>query len=126
MSTAKTDNKAAKFHPNPGAASILDEVKELLEERGNKYGPAREHFFRTCCLLQVVFSEEHLTRMRDRADEGAFPFTPFDWALIMICDKLARLSNPRQIDSDGHGDTLDDIIGYAALARDIYAEDHEA
>ena len=113
-------------HPNPAAADILDEVKELLQQRGNKYGPAREHFFRTCSLLQVVFSEEHFKRMADRAEEGAFPITPFDWALIMICDKLARLSNPRQMRSDDHGDTLDDIIGYAALARDIYAEDHEA
>ena len=118
--------KPQDLHPNPAAADILDEVKELLRQRGNKYGPAREHFFRTCSLLQVVFSEEHFKRMADRAEEGAFPITPFDWALIMICDKLARLSNPRQMESDDHGDTLDDIIGYTALARDIYAEDHEA
>ena len=126
MSNTKTQNKPPKFHPNPGAAGCLDQIKELLQERGEKYGPAREHFFRTCCLLQVIFSEDHFKRMADRAQEGAFPITPFDWALIMICDKLARLSNPRQMESDDHGDTLDDIIGYAALARDIYAEDHEA
>lgn len=109
-------------HPNPSAADFLDEVKELLRERGNKYGPAQEHFQRTCSLLQIVFSEEHFKRMADRAVEGSFPITPFEWALIMVCDKLARLSNPRQMGSDDHADTLEDIIGYAALARAIYAD----
>lgn len=121
-----TQKKPPSLHPNPSAADFLDEVKELLRERGNKYGPAREHFCRTCSLLQVVFSEEHFRRMADRAQEGAFPITPFDWAIIMVCDKLARLSNPRQMNSADHSDTLEDIIGYTALARDLYAEDHEA
>ena len=117
-----TQKKSPTPHPNPSAADFLDEVKELLRERGHKYGPAREHFSRTCSLLQVVFSEEHFKRMADRAVEGAFPITPFDWAIIMVCDKLARLSNPHQMNSSDHADTLEDIIGYTALARDLYEE----
>jgi hypothetical protein len=112
-----------KSHPNPGACYVLEEVKKLLLERGTKYGPASEHFHRTCCLLEIIFPTEKLKIMLNRAEEGALAFKRSDWALIMICDKLARLSNPKTLESNDHTDTMDDIIGYAALMRDLYEEE---
>lgn len=112
-------------HPNPGACFVLDNIKDILLERGSQYGPATEHFSRTCRILDVVFPPEKLRSMLKHSDNGGLSFSTEDWALIMICDKLARLSNPKTINQDVHGDTIDDIIGYAALLRDLYDKANE-
>lgn len=115
-----------QFHPNPGACHVLDEIKDVLMERGSQYGPATEHFHRTCCLLDVMFPPEKLKNMLTRSEDGCLAFKRSDWALIMICDKLARYANPKSYGSDAHIDTIDDIIGYAALMRDLYETESEA
>lgn len=76
-------------------------MSDLTRERGAVYGHPREHFKRTCLLLAIVFGDKPMCDL-----------TPKDWAVVMMCDKLARLANTLD-----HRDSVDDIGGYAECWR---------
>ena len=72
-------------------------TQALRDERGHDYGPPAEHFARTVAILAIVFG-----------DTPVYALSPQDWALVMVCDKLARFANTR-----AHRDSMQDIAGYA-------------
>ena len=92
-------------HPNLDACKVLDRLADILYSRGSVYGPASEHFERTSRILSVVLPPGAAIGARE-------------WAVVMICDKLARLGNPHCPPEDKwsrHLDTIEDVAGYAAL-----------
>lgn len=107
-------------HINHNACLHLEIVRDILQERGQIYGPAQEHFARTCGLLSVVFHVQKLEKMLERAKAGLCPFEHSDWALIMILEKIGRYSNPRSNHDGSHTDTIQDITGYSAIMSDLY------
>lgn len=76
-------------------------MSELTDTRGKQYGHPSEHFARTVALLKVVFGDRPVSSLRPR-----------DWAVVMVCDKLARLSQTLD-----HDDSMADIGGYAECWR---------
>ena len=89
------------------------EIKEILEERGKRYGEFQNHALITTILKQAMHREEKW--------EGLNAF--HKEALDMIQHKIGRILNgdPNLIDS------WDDIAGYAKLVADILrkGEKHE-
>lgn len=67
---------------------------EAVRDRHTKYGPPREHFSRTAGLVNAAFGTN---------------FTPADWALVMVLDKVARLRGPTPTTDGGI-----DIAGYGS------------
>jgi hypothetical protein len=65
-----------------------------VRDRHGKYGPPVEHFSRTAALVNAAFGTT---------------FTPADWALVMVLDKIARQLGPQATN-----DAAIDIAGYAA------------
>ena len=79
---------------------ILREAIEIVEERGASYGPPADHFARTIGAINAIY-----------ADRLVRPFTPADWAVFIMLDKIARHQHvPKH-------DNLVDVIGYAACAH---------
>tara|TARA_R100000458_G_scaffold49869_1_gene49729 strand:- start:206 stop:484 length:279 start_codon:yes stop_codon:yes gene_type:complete len=76
---------------------ILAKACQIVAERGEHYGPPSEHFERTTRAINAIF-----------ADKIDVPFTPADWGMMMVIDKLAREQEVAKYDN------LLDIIGYAA------------
>ena len=76
---------------------------DIIEDRQPRYGDASAHFERTVDILRIVFGE---TRISDLAPE--------DWAIVMVCDKLARFAHTGR-----DADSIDDVAGYARLWRDV-------
>lgn len=72
----------------------------VIEERQPRYGDARDHFARTIALMQVVFG----------GDKRIGDLEPQDWAVIMMCDKLARFAHMLPDE-----DSMIDESEYAAL-----------
>lgn len=86
-------------------ANMLRDVADITEERGKTYGPPGEHFARTIGAINSILGH----KMKE-------PFTPSDWATMMMIDKLAR---------DQHvpkADNLHDVAGYAACVFEIRHE----
>lgn len=90
-----------RHDPTPGER-MLDELRAVLAERRQTYGPAHEHFARTVAIVNAILH----AKLRE-------PLTPADWALVMAGDKLARLAGP-QATYDG----VMDLAGYACCHVD--------
>ena len=79
--------------------SILGHTAKVLEERRDDYGDPAEQF-------RVIADRWSITL--------GMPITPSQVALCMIDLKLARLAY-----DPGHVDSVVDVIGYAALLREV-------
>jgi hypothetical protein len=76
------------------AEQTLQGAIEAVRDRHTKYGPPVEHFSRTAALVNAAFGTT---------------FTPADWALVMVLDKVARLRGPTPTTDGGI-----DIAGYGS------------
>lgn len=85
--------------------SFLDDVRTITEARGRQYGPPVKHFTKTVGMINALYDLD---------------LTPEDWAVFMICDKLARESETV------HRDNLLDIAGYAERREEILRARGEA
>ena len=79
--------------------SILGHTAKVLEERRDDYGDPAEQFRAIADRWSITLG---------------MPITPAQVALCMIDLKLARLAY-----DPGHIDSLVDVIGYAALLREV-------
>ncbi len=79
--------------------SILGHTAKVLEERRDDYGDPAEQFRAIADRWSITLG---------------MPITPSQVALCMIDLKLARLAY-----DPGHVDSVVDVIGYAALLREV-------
>ena len=79
--------------------SILGHTAKVLEERRDDYGDPAEQFRAIADRWSITLGT---------------PITPSQVALCMIDLKLARL-----VYDPGHVDSMVDVIGYAALLREV-------
>ncbi|RJT25391.1 hypothetical protein D5I55_08235 [Chakrabartia godavariana] len=79
--------------------SILGHTAKVLEERRDDYGDPAEQFRAIADRWSITLG---------------MPITPSQVALCMIDLKLARLAY-----DPGHVDSMVDVIGYAALLREV-------
>jgi hypothetical protein len=79
--------------------SILGHTAKVLEERRDDYGDPAEQFRAVADRWSITLGT---------------PVTPVQVVLCMIDLKLARLAY-----DPGHIDSLVDVIGYAALMREV-------
>lgn len=79
--------------------SILGHTAKVLEERRDDYGDPAEQFRAIADRWSITLS---------------MPITPAQVALCMIDLKLARLAY-----DPGHVDSVVDVIGYAALLKEV-------
>ena len=79
------------------AERLLLDAVETTAARRAKYSPPLEHFARTVGAINAIFAH----KLRE-------PFTPGEWAQIMLIDKLARHQGKPQRDNQL------DAAGYAA------------
>ncbi len=79
--------------------SILGHTAKVLEERRDDYGDPAEQFRAIADRWSITLGT---------------PITPSQVALCMIDLKLARLAY-----DPGHVDSIIDVIGYAALLREV-------
>ena len=86
------------FRPVSPAEQTLRDAIATIRDRHGKYGPPTEHFARTASLVNAAFGTT---------------FTPADWALVMVLDKIARQMGPAATD-----DAAIDIAGYAACHQE--------
>jgi hypothetical protein len=86
------------FRPVSPAEQTLRDAIAAVRDRHGKYGPPTEHFARTASLVNAAFGTT---------------FTPADWALVMVLDKIARQMGPAATD-----DAAIDIAGYAACHQE--------
>jgi hypothetical protein len=86
------------FRPVTPAEQTLRDAIATIRDRHGKYGPPTEHFARTASLVNAAFGTT---------------FTPADWALVMVLDKIARQMGPAATD-----DAAIDIAGYAACHQE--------
>ena len=89
----ETDEVSSQ-QPVTVAEQTLRGAIEAVRDRHTKYGPPFEHFSRTAALVNAAFGTT---------------FTPADWALVMVLDKVARLRGPTPTTDGGI-----DIAGYAS------------
>ena len=80
------------------AEKTLQDAMAAVRDRHSKYGPPTEHFARTASLVNAAFGTD---------------FSPADWALVMVLDKIARQLGPEATD-----DSAIDIAGYAACHQE--------
>ena len=89
----QTDEVSSQ-QPVTVAEQTLRGAIEAVRDRHTKYGPPVEHFSRTAALVNAAFGTT---------------FTPADWALVMVLDKVARLRGPTPTTDGGI-----DIAGYGS------------
>ena len=87
-------NDVSSQQPVTVAEQTLRGAIEAVRDRHTKYGPPVEHFSRTAALVNAAFGTN---------------FTPADWALVMVLDKVARLRGPTPTTDGGI-----DIAGYGS------------
>ena len=90
---SETDDVSSQ-QPVTVAERTLQGAIEAVRDRHTKYGPPVEHFSRTAALVNAAFGTN---------------FTPADWALVMVLDKVARLRGPTPTTDGGI-----DIAGYGS------------
>ena len=90
---SETDDVSSQ-QPVTVAEQTLQGAIEAVRDRHTKYGPPVEHFSRTAALVNAAFGTT---------------FTPADWALVMVLDKVARLRGPTPTTDGGI-----DIAGYGS------------
>ena len=90
----ETSAEDSSQQPVTVAEQTLRGAIEAVRDRHTKYGPPREHFSRTSALVNAAFGTT---------------FTPADWALVMVLDKVARLRGPTPTTDGGI-----DIAGYGS------------
>ena len=90
---SETDDVSSQ-QPVTVAERTLHGAIEAVRDRHTKYGPPVEHFSRTAALVNAAFGTN---------------FTPADWALVMVLDKVARLRGPTPTTDGGI-----DIAGYGS------------
>ena len=90
---SETDEVSSQ-QPVTVAEQTLRGAIEAVRDRHTKYGPPVEHFSRTASLVNAAFGTT---------------FTPADWALVMVLDKVARLRGPTPTTDGGI-----DIAGYGS------------
>ena len=83
------------------AEQTLQAALEAVRDRHTKYGPPNEHFARTAALVNAAFGTS---------------FSPADWALVMVLDKVARLRGPTPTTDGGV-----DIAGYGGCYEECRA-----
>ena len=93
-SDSGTSDEVSSQQPVTVAEQTLRGAIEAVRDRHTKYGPPREHFSRTAALVNAAFGTN---------------FTPADWALVMVLDKVARLRGPTPTTDGGI-----DIAGYGS------------
>lgn len=88
----------------------MSDIKEMLTERGKRYGKFLSHADVTMQLKKVIrsFCADRDRRLQHDQEE----------ALDMICHKIGRIVNG---DPD-YVDSWDDIAGYATLVADRLRE----
>ena len=91
---AREEFKGFTQQPVTVAEQTLQGAIEAVRDRHTKYGPPVEHFSRTAALVNAAFGTT---------------FTPADWALVMVLDKVARLRGPTPTTDGGI-----DIAGYGS------------
>jgi hypothetical protein len=91
---AREEFKGFTQQPVTVAEQTLQGAIEAVRDRHTKYGPPVEHFSRTAALVNAAFGTN---------------FTPADWALVMVLDKVARLRGPTPTTDGGI-----DIAGYGS------------
>lgn len=82
------------------------DYKEILESRGNNYGPAKEHFHCTLGMFNAWLARYGKTHLVTDTPEQSMLLH----VVYMICDKLARASHDESL-----VDNMKDIQGYAEL-----------
>jgi hypothetical protein len=92
FSRLRGDGITHEQQPVTVAEQTLQGAIEAVRDRHTKYGPPVEHFSRTASLVNAAFGTT---------------FTPADWALVMVLDKVARLRGPTPTTDGGI-----DIAGY--------------
>ena len=97
-----TSDEVSSQQPVTVAEQTLRGAIEAVRDRHTKYGPPREHFSRTAALVNAAFGTT---------------FTPADWALVMVLDKVARLRGPTPttdggIDIAGYGSCYEECRSY--------------
>ena len=90
----ETPAEVSSQQPVTVAEQTLQGAIEAVRDRHTKYGPPVEHFSRTAALVNAAFGTT---------------FTPADWALVMVLDKVARLRGPTPTTDGGI-----DIAGYGS------------
>lgn len=90
--------RAARLAAPTVAHQTLMDAVAAVDDRHQRYGPPQEHFARTAALVNAAFGTT---------------FTPADWALVMVLDKVARQRGPAATD-----DAAIDIAGYAACHQE--------
>jgi hypothetical protein len=101
------DGIAAAGGTESHAERLLRTAADTTRERRANYSPPREHFARTVGAINAIFSD----KLRE-------PFTPADWALIMILDKCARHQGDRKT-----ADSIVDIAGYAGCLAECETDE---
>jgi hypothetical protein len=101
------DGVAAVGGEESPAERLLREAADTTRQRRANYSPPREHFARTVGAINAIFA----SKLRE-------PFTPADWAMMMILDKCARHQGDRKT-----SDTPVDLAGYAGCLAECEADE---
>lgn len=80
---------------------LLHDALDAVRDRRTKYGPPTDHFAITTALVNATFGTH---------------FTPGDWAVVMMLDKIARSRGPANT-----RDNWVDLAGYAACRAETDA-----
>lgn len=88
---------------------LLDEAKQVIDARGDHYGPPLENWTRISALWTAYLSH----KLKDGES-----ITPLDHGLMMDLVKTARL-----IETPNHWDSYLDKCGYAAASVECFNVD---
>lgn len=115
--TFAVDHRFAETHSVPLEDDVEDEIvirkpesaalraAAILQARGAKYD---NDGLSTLCTTSNLWSEWH---------EARFPEAFGDITISDVCELMVLHKIARQMHDNGDGDHLDDLIGYASLAR---------
>jgi hypothetical protein len=97
----------------------MGQIKKILEQRGEQYGPFRVHALITQDLEAVtrqhLFANDEFRRLPEDVQKTVLE------GFHMVFHKMARICNGNPL----HQDSYDDIVGYAQLMADVIKETNE-